>query len=127
LPDELFAGVVDINCPVPQPVYAQRRRDEPRAGDLHRGPHPGEAPRLVCHLAAAQRGEYGGIEYGGLLVAVNTVAAKLLSSRSEIHEARSGGRAQGSRAVSIVVDLHDDRAGEGYTSVSLKQGLRKGE
>jgi hypothetical protein len=48
-------------------------------------------------------------------------------SRLEIHEARSGGRAQGIRAVSIVVDLHDDRAGEGYTSVSLKQGLRQGE
>ena len=44
----------------------------------------------------------------------------LLSSRLEIHEARSGGRAQGSRAVSIVVDLHDDRAGEGDTSVALK-------
>jgi hypothetical protein len=84
-------------------------------------------PRLVCHLAAAQRGEYGGIEYGGLLVAVNTVAAKLLLPRSEIHEARSSGRAQGSRAVSIVVDLHDDRAGAGYTPVSLKQGLRQGE
>jgi hypothetical protein len=44
----------------------------------------------------------------------------LLSSRLEIREALSGGRAQGSRAVSIVIDLHNDCAGEGHTSVVLK-------